>query len=218
MAQSKAASGGAALDSPPGFHEVGTFVRDGASGTYEVWGDLRALRSTASHTLGGNTFTNGFDGRTSWAVGPDGSVRQSDSSEALAEARLGTYLTIGGYFYPERFPARFEYAGRKQADGADYDVVTVTPADAPSIDLWLDAETHRLLRITGTVGTTSFSGVVKRYQIVDGVWIGFSLEQSEGEHQLTNELTSFVFQAVPPAKFSPPSSGTRFSRLTPAGR
>jgi len=96
--------------------------------------------------------------------------------------------------------------GRKQADGADYDVVTVTPADAPSIDLWLDGETHRLLRITGTVGTTSFSGVVKRYQIVDGVWIGFSLEQSEGEHRLTNELTAFVFQAVPPEKFSPPSS------------
>ena len=126
MAQSKAASGGAALDSPAGFHEVGTFVRDGASGTYEVWGDLRALRSTASHTLGRNTFTNGFDGKTSWAVGPDGSVRKSDSSEALAEARLGTYLTIGGYFYPERFPARFEYVGRKQADGADYDVVRVT--------------------------------------------------------------------------------------------
>ena len=131
-------------------------------------------------------------------------MRKSDSPEALAEARLGTYLTIGGYFYPERFPARFVYLGRKQADGADYDVVTVTPADAPSINLWLDAETHRLLRITGTVGTTSFSGVVKRYQIVDGVWIGFSLEQSEGEHRLTNELTSFVFEAVPPEKFSPP--------------
>lgn len=207
IAQLKAASGGAALDAPMGFHETGTFVRDGVSGTYETWGDLHALRSVSSHVIDTKTFTSGFDGQKSWSVGPDAAVRMDMSPEGLAGARLGTYLTISGFFYPDRFPARFEYRGRKQADRAAYDVVTVTPAETPPIDLWLDTKTHHLQRITGAVGTTTFTGVVKRYQVVDGVWVPFALSQTEGEHKLALELISVAFGPVPPERFAPPADG-----------
>jgi len=36
MAACKTASGGAALDSPLAFHETGTILRDGKTGTYEM--------------------------------------------------------------------------------------------------------------------------------------------------------------------------------------
>jgi hypothetical protein len=202
MAEMKAASGGAALDAPAGFHEIGTVVRDGISGTYETWGDLRVLRSAGSHTLGGSTGSGGFDGRVAWSLGADGAVHTDTTREGLAASRLGTYLTLGGYFYPDRFPAQFEYRGPRQADGAAYDVVTVTPADSDSADLWLDTATHRLQRISGTAGTATFLGVVERYQVVDGVWIAFALNQTEGSHQMVQELTSFVFEPVPAERFS----------------
>jgi hypothetical protein len=205
MAQLKAASGGAALDAPAGFHETGTFVRDGVSGKYETWGDLRALRSTAVHTIDKSTFTSGFDGQRAWSVGPDGVVRMDTSPEGVAGARLGTYITIFAFFYPDRFPARFEYRGRKEADGAAYDVVTAAPADTPPVDLWLETRTHRLQRITGAVGTATFTAVVKRYQIVDGAWVPFSLTQTEGEHRLALELESLVYEPIPPERFAPPA-------------
>ncbi len=53
MAACKAASGGAALDRPAAFHEVGTIVRDGMSGTYEMYADLHALRTACIHTIEG---------------------------------------------------------------------------------------------------------------------------------------------------------------------
>ena len=207
MAQMKAASGGAAIDRPAGFHETGTVAFDGTPGTYEVWADLRALRSATTHTIAGRTRSSGFDGRRTWSVGPDGVVTTDDSPQGVASARLGTYLTIGAYFYPERFPARFDYRGRREADGKEFDVVTVTPAESPAADLWLDLETHRLSRISGSDGTTSFTGAVERYEVVDGVWVPFVLSQTQGAHRIQQELTSVVFESVPAERFAPPESG-----------
>lgn len=204
MAQMKAASGGAALDAPAGFHEAGTFVRDGVAGTYEVWADLHALRSAAAHTIDQKTRKSGFDGQSAWSVGPDGAVQMDTSPPGLASARLGTYLTIFAFFYPDRFPARFEYRGRREAEGVTYDVVTATPTDSIPADLWLDVQTHRLQRISGSDGTVAFTGVVKRYEVVDGVWIPFSLSQTEGGHQLTQEITSLTYGPVSSERFAPP--------------
>jgi hypothetical protein len=204
LAQLKAASGGAALDVPAGFHEIGSVDLDGVRGSYEVWADLHALRSVVQHTVGGRTRTSGFDGQKAWIVGPDGAVQIDTSPQGLASARLSTYLTIFGFFYPDRFPARFEYRGRREAEGASHDVVTVTPAGSVPADLWLDARTHRLQRVSGSDGTTTFEGVVKRYEVVDGIWIPFALSQTEGERHIAQDLTSVTFGRIPPERFAPP--------------
>jgi len=206
MAQLKAASGGAALDVPAGFHEKGDVVLEGVRGTYEVWGDLHAMRSVATHTLGGRTSTGGFDGQKAWSVGPDGVTKTDSSKEGLASQKRTTYLTISGFFYPDRFPAQFEYLGRKEAEGATYDVVTVTPADSLPTNLWLDVRTHRLQRVDGVEGTTKFAGVVKRAEFVDGIWSPLELSQTEGDRQMTQNVTSVVFEPVPPERFAPPSN------------
>ena len=207
MAQMKAASGGEALDALAGFHETGTTVRDGVAGTYEVWGDLHALRSTGGHSLAGRTATSGFDGRQAWAVGPDGAVHVDTSPSGLSSARLSTYLTISGFFYPDRFPARFESRGRREADGAAYDVVTVTPAGSLPVDLWLDVKTHRLHRISGMDGTMAFAAEVKRSKVIDGIWVPLELSAREGDHALSQEVKSVIWGTVPPERFAPPAGG-----------
>jgi len=204
MAQMKEASGGAALDAPAGFHETGTVLSDGVASTYETWGDLHVLRNAGTHTTGAVTVARGFDGEVAWSVGPDGTVQTDASPAALASARLSAYLTIGACFYPDRFPARFEYRGRQEAAGVSYDVVTVTPAGSVPVDFWLDTTTHRLQRISGSDGDVPFSGIVERYEIVDGAWIAFALRQTAGGREMAQALTSFEFVPIPPERFAPP--------------
>ena len=148
---------------------------------------------------------SGFDGRTSWSAGPDGTVETDTSEKSVRDTRLGTYLTIAAYFYPDRFPARFDYVGLKEAEGETYDVVTVTPEGSASVDLWLDRSTHLLERISGMDGDTPFSGKVTRYEAVDGTMIGFELHQKQGEHTLVLTLSSYTFEDVPPELFAPPA-------------
>lgn len=200
----KEASGGAALDRPDGFHETGTLVRDGRAGVYEYWGDLRTLRSLGSHTIAGQTSIGGFDGQQAWSVDPNGKVLIDASPKGLRAARLGTYVSIGGYFYPDRFPAAFAYLGRRRHDRTAYDVIAVTPKDGDTADLWLDAKSHRLMRISVLADGVESSGDILRYQVVDGTWIGFALRQNEGQHQMTQQLTAYVYGPVDAARFSPP--------------
>jgi hypothetical protein len=204
IGQLKAASGGAALDRPDGFHESGTVVRDGRSGTYEYWGDLRSLRSAGSHVLAGASGMGGFDGKAAWSVDAHGKVLIDSTPKGLSAARLGTYLSIGGYFHPDRFAAAFAYKGRRRHGGGAYDVVAVTPQGADTAELWLDAKTHRLARLVADAGGVHGEGEVLRYQVVDGTWIGFDLTQTEGEHQMSQQITRFTYGPLDPSRFSAP--------------
>ncbi|MGH6950090.1 MAG: hypothetical protein ACREH4_04415, partial [Vitreimonas sp.] len=206
MGELRMASGGAALDAPQGFHETGTVVANGETSTYETWGDFYSLRWSGTRTAGGVTRASGFDGRAAWTAGADGVVQTDTSPEALANARLGAYLTNAAYLYPDRFPARFEYKGRQESDGVAYDVVTVTPADSVPIDFWLDVETHRLARLSGMDGDTPFLGIVQRYKEIDGVLVMFASRQRAGDMEMLHSLTLYEFIAVPEARLAQAAS------------
>jgi len=205
IAQCKAASGGAALDRPAAFHEAGTIVRDGHAGTYEMYADLHALRTAGIHTLDGKVGGGGFDGQSAWHVGADGKVVISHDAAELAGERSGAYVTIGGYFYPDRFPARFRYLGRKAAGGASYDVIEVAPAQALPVSLWLDLRTHRLERLSAADGAVQMEGEVLAYRRVAGTWIGFKNRQREGDHTMVQTLATYDYVPLDPARFAPPA-------------
>ncbi len=207
MAKCKVASGGSALDRPAAFHETGTIVRDGKSGTYEMYADLHALRTAGIHTIEGKIGGGGYDGTRAWHFGPDGKVAITNDPAQLAEEKLGAYLTIGGYFYPERFPARFNYLGRKKAGLKYYDVVAATPDGTHSIDLWLDAHSHRLMRVSFVSGDLKFEGELLRYRVVDGTRIGFENRQYEGDHKMLQTLATYEYVPLDPERFTPPSFG-----------
>jgi hypothetical protein len=203
----KSASGGNALDGLSGFHETGTVSLGGQTRTYETWGDFHALRTVSTTTRGdGISMTNGFDGTVAWLVDPDGGVHRDNRPETLAAARLGAYITVSGYFYPDRFPADFEYLGRKTADGVAYDVVTVTPEGAGPIDFWLDTENHRLQRLTGQDGDVPFEGVVRRYDAYNGISVPVEMTQTIGGDVMEHKVLSYDFTAVPEGRFIPPDT------------
>lgn len=205
MAECKAATGGMALDRPAAFHETGTIVRDGKSGTYEMYADLHALRTAGIHTIEGKIGGGGYDGTRAWHFGPDGKVVIITDPAQLAQEKFGAYLTIGGYFYPDRFAATFKYLGRKKAGSRSYDVVAVTPEGSLTGNLWLDTHSHRIMRVT--IDFASMTGEILRYRVVDGTWIGFRNRQSEGPHKMIQTLATLQYVPLDPERFSPPSFG-----------
>jgi hypothetical protein len=209
MAQMKAASGGARLDSITTYHSSGTHVRDGRiNGVFESWGDYKTMAFTVIETFDGVTTSGGFDGRAGWNIGPDGVVRVAATPQAMANAKLNAYLNSQAYFWPERFPAKFEYQGKQEAEGKKYDVVAVTPDGDQAINLWLDPKTRRLARLTATNGRANFTGVVETERNVDGVWMmatGLQTMVAGTEaHSETHNLVHFAFEPVPPERLQVP--------------
>ena len=133
-------------------------------------------------------------------------MKRLTAPDVVAEQRLAAYVTVTGYFFPDRFPARFEYAGRREARGIAYDVVTVTPEDAPSIDLWLDTESHRLQRLTGQNGDLSYESEIRRYDAVDGVSVPAEMVQTVGGQTIRHKVLTLEFTDVADARFAPPES------------
>jgi hypothetical protein len=193
MAQLKAATGGPALDRPQAFHERGVMTRDGHEGTYETFGDLVGFRTSSANTFAGRVRRGGFDGRASWSVGPDGTVKVATDEPTLKGERLGTYLTLSGYLYPDRFPASFRYLGHRDADGRGFEVVAATPEGGQTAELWLDGQTHRLARVKIADGEGAMDGEVGDWRQVDGTWVGYSLTIRQGGHEMRLQLTEFGY-------------------------
>lgn len=206
VAECKAAMGGPALDRPDAFRETGTMIRDGKTGAYETFGDLRSLRSSSSQTFDGKTRRAGFDGQASWQVGPDGAVKDATDEPTLRGERLGTYLTLSGYLYPMRFPATFRYIGRRDASGRVYDVVSATPEKADSVQLWIDAKTHRVAHLEATSDGQSIVGDVTEYRQVAGTWVGFALRVVQGGHEVRLRLSGFSYIPRDEALFRGPAT------------
>jgi len=204
MAELRAASGGPSLGRHAAFHEAGTVVRDGKTGTYEVYADLHSLRYAATHVLDGTPGGSGFDGRLVWRLGPDGKVTTSTDPKAIAEMKAGAYFTAGAMNRPEEFPATFRYVGRRRYKAKAYDVVSVTPDFGGSGCFWLDLKTRHLRRVTVSDGKDAASVDIWDDRVVDGTVVGFKNDQVEGRHRMTQTLTTYEYVPLDPTRFAPP--------------
>lgn len=203
MAQLRKASGGPALDHHDAFHETGTVIRDGHAGTYEMYGDLHSVRTAGVHTIEGVFGAGGFDGEAPWRAGSDGKAVYNRDPKAAREARSEAYFTVGGYNWPDRFPATFTYVGVRRGEARDYDVVQVTPEGGAPTDLWLDRRTHRLRRITVTSAGETASADVLAERRVDGVVIGFKSRQKEAGHVMVQTVATYRHVPLEPNRLTP---------------
>jgi hypothetical protein len=204
MAESKDAIGGANLDRCRMFHETGSFVRDGKTVEYETFGDLNALRTAGMQTVNGKTSRAGFDDRESWRVSVDGRVTVVSSAQALKGARLGAYLTVGAFLYPDRFPASIEFLEQRQLTDRLYDVVAVSPKDADRAELWLDAKTHRLARIVASTASETAVAELSDYRLSGGIWIAFAGKIVDNGHIVLRTVSSYACEPLDESRLSAP--------------
>jgi hypothetical protein len=159
----KAASGGAAWDKVITWHETGTVAAGGLSGRYETWLDLTSLHNSSEFSLGPSTGSNGWDGQRAWTTDSSKEVRVETSKETLAQAIQDAYRTGYGFYFPQRFPAKREYAGTRTADGKSYEAVKLTPQGAEPFEVWFDPTTHRIAREVQLTGAMPHTFIVSDF-------------------------------------------------------
>jgi hypothetical protein len=206
LAQAKAASGGAAWDTLGGWSERGSAVAGGATGSYDTLVDLHAYGMANHHVLAGSARSHGFDGSTAWMVDSAGAVRIDASPQGLAAARQGAFVSAWGFFFPDRFPAQSDFIGDATADGADFDIVRVTPADGLPIELWIDRKTHLVTRMVDRSGPKTVIAVLSEFRSTHGVLAPFDVAESDGDPNHTLELRTETIEFSPPdrSRFAPP--------------
>lgn len=202
LAQAKAASGGAAWDRITGWRETG---RHGQT-TYATLLDFRRYGARFASTRDGRTTVRGYDGQIAWEMGPDGKVAASRDPARLAEARQSAYGSAFGFFFSDRFPARFEDLGVRTDGGSSFEVIRTTPEGAPPFELWIDRSTHRVARLVDRNGPQPVTGRFSDERRVGGVTVPFRIDLSDGDpgHAQTGQVESVVLEPVPRTAFEPP--------------
>lgn len=167
VAMAKAATGAQAWDRIEILHDAGQIVSvSGETTSYEHWTDVRTLSTRAGSESGYMI----YDGRVAYQCSNAQCIPRTELDPRFV--REGAYLAAFGFFFPDRFPARFRYKGERMEGDALYDTVEVSPAGLASIDLWVDHRTHRIFRFVydgGQARTDLFD-----YRKVGALMIPFS--------------------------------------------
>ena len=130
IAAAKQASGGPAWDRAVLWHEQGQVHAGGLSGQYEAWASMASLHNTQRFELGPVSGSNGWDGARAWSTDSSGEVRIETSGESVAQAIQDAYRSVYAFFLPLAIDADRTFEGERVADGASYEVIRITPANA----------------------------------------------------------------------------------------
>ena len=165
------ATGGDAWAKVITWHETGQVTAGGLSGTYESWQDIRSLHNSGSFILGPVSGSQGWDGKQAWTTDNTKEVRIETSGEAVAQAIQDAYRGGYGFFFPDRFASVREYAGSRQADGATYEAVKITPHGAEPFEIWFDPSTHLIAREIQLTGAQPHTFILLNFQRVGGILV-----------------------------------------------
>ncbi len=207
LAAAKQASGGATWDSLASWHESGQITMGGQTGSYSSSSDLHQLGLGATATVGGVTLAHGFDGKTPWATDPDGVHKETDPAAAAA-ATEDAYVSAYGFFFPDRFPAQFDYAGARKADGADYEAVKVTPQGGTPFEVWIDSRTHLVSRFVEVGGGQQPEvAVMSDFVATGGITAPHTIRQGNGDpkEEVVLHVAEVDFPPADRSRFSPPA-------------
>ncbi len=167
----KLAMGGTAWDAVVTWHETGRVTAGGLRGHYESWEDLESMHASGSYDLGPISGSQGWDGKQAWTTDTTKEVRIETSREAIAQAVQDSYRSGYGFFFPRRFGGAFEYVGAREADGASYRIVKVTPRGAEPFEIWLDPVKHLIEREVQLTGTQPHTFIFSEFARIGGILV-----------------------------------------------
>jgi hypothetical protein len=200
----RAACGGKNWDKVQGWSETGRVdLPGGMSAKHEAWSDMHTLKSASRATINGQQLRHvGFDGASTWSIARGGNIDWHNDPITVAKQRRDTYVSSFGYFFPNRFPAKFERIGQQVRAGNAYEILRVTPRNAESIDIWIDLRTSLVSRFEA--GNESVE--LGEYRTFSGVCTATSGKQSDGDpsHDILLHVESVDTISVPASRFSPP--------------
>jgi hypothetical protein len=206
LARMRAACGGDAWDRVRGWHETGTADLPGMAGvSYETWHDIGTLKSATTNRLNGQVMRRvGFDGAAYWQARGAGTAEVGRDPERVRRQRRDAYISSFAFFFPNRFPARFEHLGRRTTDDRSYDVLRVTPEDSASVEIWVDPKRHRVARF---VAEGEYADLGDYRTFAGGICSATTGRQGDGDpaHDLVLHVGTVETGPVPASIFAPPT-------------
>lgn len=209
LAAAKSASGGAAWDDLATQHSKVSILTGGLTGTAERWSELTSGRSYIAFSLGSQSGALGYDGTIVWSQDTSGQSRIEESEAAKELAANAAYRDQLGFWYPSRHAARIRYKELASADGADFDVVAITPAGGREFELWVNTDTRLIERIVEPEAVATRTEIYMDWRDVQGVKIPFRVRLTRGDRRRDEIIV------VDALAFNESLAGVRFERPTP---
>jgi hypothetical protein len=209
LALAKAASGGTAWDALARQHSRVQILSAGLAGSAERWSDIDTGRSYLRYSLGPIAGTMGYDGRVAWSQDPSGESRVDSADAARELAVNAAYRDRLGFWFPSRQAATLRYKGRTVADGADFDVVAITPAGGREFELWVNTRTRMIERLVEREASATRTELYMDWRDVSGVKIPFRVRTSRGDPKFDEVVN------VEDMEFNGSLAGIDFARPAP---
>jgi len=191
----KAATGGSAWDSKVTLKTEYAFSGQGMTGKTWSTADLPTGHYIDGYAIGPATGGNGYDGTEAWVKDASGTVT-SQGGDSLKGAINEAYRVGNMWWRADRGGASVVSGGRKTDGGKTYDVVTITPKNGKSFDLWFDAKSHLCIREYDQQGAQTIISTFSDYRDISGVKIAGKavIDSGSGEKYLqTVTLTKAEF-------------------------
>lgn len=209
LAAAKAASGGAAWDTLSSQHsKVAVFAR-GVNGQAERWSDITTGRSYVAYSIGPVSGAAGFDGTVAWTQDAAGRSQVETNDVARELAVNAAYRDRLAFWYPERGGARIHYKERTSADGAEFDVIRITPDGGRPFELWVNTQTRLIERLVEREAAATRTETYMDIRDVAGVKIPFRVRASRGDPR-SDEVV-----VVDTMEFNRPLAGVPFAQPPP---
>ena len=181
LAAAKTASGGGAWDAHTSLHTLVALRAGGFTGAAERWSEIPTGRSYMQFELGPMAGVMGYDGKVGWTQEPSGRARVADVDSEAQLAVNAAYRDQLAFWFPDRHPAKIAYKGRSPADGADFDVISITPEGGREFELWVNTDTKMIERLVEHEAIATRTEIYMDWRDVQGVKVPFRVRASRGD-------------------------------------
>jgi predicted aspartyl protease len=205
LASAKKTAGGDAIDKLSTQHSKVRILTGGIIGNAERWSDMASGRSYLKFSLGSYAGTLGYDGSVGWSQDPSGQTTIERTGAVKEIATNAAYRDQLAYWFPARHPADIQYKKRATADGADFDVISVTPAGGREFELWVNLDTKLIERLVEREATAIRTENYMDWHEVDGVMIPYRVRTSRGDPKFDEVIV------VDNMEFNAPLTGISFA-------
>ena len=173
----------------------------GLTGPYEQWIELESGRHAMRLSLGPAAMAGGHDGTQAWQRSANGEVVVQDAEAGRRAAATDAWINARGWWFARRHAAAIESLGRREAEGAAFDVLRCVPEGGQWVELWFDASSHRLARLVqeqlGKPSTRRFEDDRE----AGGLRLPFRIASGNGDPRFdrVTEIAAVAIDEAPPA-------------------
>jgi hypothetical protein len=203
LAAAKEASGGANWDTIITWFESGTVTKAGVEGTFQRSLNFVGSRNAAIFDFADSCQCTGWNGNLSWSIGPRGVQDLANKAAAVTEAYWRTFA----YWRSGVPPAQQVYVGSRQLGDRTCDVVKITPNGGEPFELWLDRDTHLVIREVDLTGSRARIRDFSDFRSGSGVIVPATIHETAGDpqqEQITKIAALRINVVLPANQFDPP--------------